>query len=645
MLFSYYRRPLFLLLAFYAGGILLFPDFFIRRPAPPPFPLPRSGALVEGRISAYPAAGPGGTRFALETEKIYGRPHRTGLMVYARDAGGASYGDRVAFLADLEVPPGAAVPGALDWADYLARRGITAQARARQLEVTARANRFLLLARGVRARALEAFEAAMPPEGAAVLAGVVLGEKRSVPPDLKAAFQDSGAMHLLVASGSNVGFVVAVVYFLCSRFGIKRRYSGLAALALAGFYVTAAGLDAPLVRAYLMFGAGLGAWLLRREAGAFHALTAAGLLILLASPASLFDAGFQMSFLAAYGLTVGTALWGRYLPGGAAGWAPGLLLVSFLAQLGLYPLLAAYFHKVSLVSLLSNMALVPAAGVAMALGFLLAVFAGTALVPALLAPAAKAFMGLFTGTVKFFAALPFASVRVAEPDGWFVGGFFLAAFVLLHAPLLGFRSYKLYAPLLAGALVMAAGRLPAFPAADSALYTGVLFGDSNTSSALIASGAGELYLLNPGVSGKKLADAVLARGTLRVEAVLLSSLEEKNYSGLEELAGLVRVRQVLLPYGPLPADLAALLGRLEQGGAGVRRVWAGENAAENVACGWDGYAPGYAGAGDRVWWEVGGIKLVRGGAGALRSGAGGAEVPAVRGAVVPIGAGQADKLL
>ncbi|MBI4351850.1 MAG: ComEC/Rec2 family competence protein [Elusimicrobia bacterium] len=610
MLFSYYRRPLFLLLLAYAGSIVLFRDFFVRPPEKPPFPLPRPGVLVEGRLSEYPAAAPGGLRFALETTAVYGRPFSTGLMVYARSVAGASYGDKVSFLADLEAPPGASVPGSLDWAEYLSGRGITAQARARELEVTGRANVLLRLARKFRYSALGAFEAGLKPEAASVLGGVVLGEKKSVPPDLKAAFQESGAMHLLVASGSNVGFVVAVVYFLCSRLGLRRRRAGLAALGLAGFYVVAAGLDAPLVRAYLMFSAGLCAWLLRREAGAFHALTAAALAILLFSPRSLFDAGFQMSFLAAYGLTAGLGAWGKHLRAGSwAGRALGLLAVSFFAQLCLYPLLAVYFHKISLVSLFSNMVLVPASGLAMALGFLLAFLSGTGFIFKGLAYAAGLFMEAFIGAVKFFAGLPFASMNVAEPSAWSVAGFFLLAFALVHAPLLGFRSRGF---LFSAALGLAlAGSDPFVKGLDPAPagYKAVLFGDSNTSCALLRVPAG-LFLVNPGVNGKKLADSVFVEGLRELEGVALTSLEEKNFSGLEELSKLAAVRNIFLPYGPLPAELKRVLAELEKAGARVYRVWPGERPAPGLgAAGWGNGGAGYSGRADILDWEIDALKI------------------------------------
>lgn len=638
MLLSHYRRPLFLLLLAYAAAIALLRGFFAGPPAPPPFGLPRSGVPAEGRVAAYPASGPGGERFPLEEVSLYGRPYAGGLMVYAPNGSPASYGDRVSFLADLETPPAASAPGALDWAGYLAGRGIAVQARARDLDVVAGAGPVIKLARRLRYGALEAFEKGLGPEAAAVLGGVVLGEKRAVPPDLKLAFQDSGAMHLLVASGSNVGFVVAVVYLLGSALGLRRRWAGLAALVLSGLYVLAAGFDAPLTRAYLMFAAGLLAFLARREPGAFHALTAAGLVILLLSPGALFDAGFQMSFLAAYGLTVGMGLWGRYLPRGPAGKAAGLLLVSFFAQLGLYPLLAAYFHKVSLVSLVSNMALVPAAGVLMGLGFLLAAAAGVPWLFKPLAFAAGLALKAFIGTVKFFAALPFASLTVAEPSGWFAAGYAVLAFALLHAPLLGFRRPRLYAAAAAGLALAAVGPLKARLAGPASGPEALLFGSGGARCVLVRAPKGEIYIVNPGAGGRKLADAVLGRGSATVEAVLLTSLEERNYRGLAELGALVRVRRVLLPYGQRPAALERALAGLRAGGSEIARLWPGEPGPAGASCSWDGFSPGYAGSGDRFGWTVAGVAVSRDGAYAeLGTGGSGGAASAEKGRVVALG--------
>jgi len=120
-----------------------------------------------------------------------------------------------------------------------------AQARAVDLETTGKAGVFIRLARFFRSSAQQTFARSLTPESAAVMDGLLLGDKKKVSAGLMTAFQDSGALHLLIAAGLKEGFVVGIVYFLCSRFGLKRKYSGMAAIAVSWFYVIAAGFDPP----------------------------------------------------------------------------------------------------------------------------------------------------------------------------------------------------------------------------------------------------------------------------------------------------------------------------------------------------------------------------------------------------------------
>ena len=105
-------------------------------------------------------------------------------------------------------------------------------------------------------------------------------------------------MHLLVASGSNVGFVTILIYFLCSLFIVSRYKKSFLALFFALIYTLIAGADAPLIRAYLMTLTSTIGFLLGRKSGLLQGLILAGFLILLFNPQSLFEAGFEMSFLA-----------------------------------------------------------------------------------------------------------------------------------------------------------------------------------------------------------------------------------------------------------------------------------------------------------------------------------------------------------
>lgn len=592
MRFSYYKRPLFILLVCWAAVILAFrvirpPSHNVSRDLPP---LPAAGVRLEGRVAQYPVHAGNLWRFAFEVSSVDGAAADTVVMAYAADMGGASYGDRAAFTAALGEPFNYAIPGNLDWRNYLAERGIKAEARGGRLEIIKKAPFPVRLAAAFRARALKIFEDNFTADQASVVAGVVLGEKKSVSEELRTAFQDSGAMHLLVASGSNVGFITFLVYFLCSKLKVGKKYSGLLALACAGFYVLVAGLEAPLVRGYVMFSAALAGYLLDRDSGVFQGLVIACLAILLVDPAALFDAGFQMSFIASYGITVGMTLWdGLIRLKGPALALVRILLVSFFAQAGLYPLMALYFHKVSLISIVSNVVLVPASGVIMGLGFATLVISW----PVKLFWAVKALTGFglaaFIRLIKWFAAFKYSSILVSPPSALTLAAVFCFVFVLLHAPLLGFRRRRLYAlaavPLLA---LSAAGFMP-----GKSLVS--VFSDSDTRSVLVRHGREGLFLVNPGISGRKLANSILHYGFREVEAVFVSTPARRNWSGLEELARLIRIKKIVLPYGARPPELEAALARLSAGGVQVERAW----PQDNLLFGGLEVRPDWPGAGDR----------------------------------------------
>jgi len=590
MLFSYYKRPLFILTVLYALIIIAFRPWFERRASGDALTLPLYGAEVEGVIKEYPIKYYGLWRLELETASVDSRPLKAGVMAYTGDLGGASLGDTVIFNGDLKKPFSNVVPGNLDWPRYLAARGINAEARAPCLSVKRKAFLPLRGAAAFRRTALSVFDTKLSSEAASVAGGVVIGEKKNISPELKTAFQDSGSMHLLVASGSNVGFVVIVTYFICASLGMKKKYSWPLALVAAGFYVTAAGFDPPLTRAYFMFGSGLAALLIERRPGVFQGLIIACLLILAFEPLALFDAGFQMSFAAAYGLSMGMTLWGERLRfKGLAGILTGLFAVSFFAQAGLYPLMAFYFHKISLMALVSNILLVPASGVIMGLGFLLVFSSKISVLYGFFSFFTQRALDLFILVVRFFAGFSFSAVRVSEPSAWSAAAFFVLVFIFLHAPLFNFKKKPVWAMFALALLLFGCGKF--FPPRSGAS----LFSDGKSAGFLLRAGNGGLFLVGAGLNGAKLSNAVLAAGARELKAILLPSLDEKDSSGLHELSGLVRVRRLLLPYGPLPDGLNCEVKKLSREGTDIIRFWPGDGVVLDgvkVSAQWPCYARG-----------------------------------------------------
>lgn len=218
-----------------------------------------------------------------------------------------------------------------------------------------------------------AFHARLGPVSAPLMAGLLLGDRPPRDAALAMDFRRSGAFHLLVASGTNVGFVVAL-WWAFVRWGLwwPRRWAMLSVPAVAFFYAGVAGNDPPVLRAAFMAGTIAVAAFARRWDRPLRVLCWSGVALVLARPEVLFQAGFQMSYAATAALLWGgsprsatekasrlSGLWVR---------VGQLWRASLAAQMALAPFLLYYFGRFSWVGIFTNLLAVPLAQLALALG-------------------------------------------------------------------------------------------------------------------------------------------------------------------------------------------------------------------------------------------------------------------------------------
>ncbi|GAJ08876.1 unnamed protein product, partial [marine sediment metagenome] len=118
---------------------------------------------------------------------------------------------------------------------------------------------------------------------------------------------------------------------------------------------------------------GLVAILLERDKHLYNSLALAALIILLLNPFTLFDVGFQLSFMATLGILYLTPHFLGYFrfskPRKFITYILTSLGVSAGALVGVYPIVAFYFNKISLIALISNILVVPQVAIIIALGF------------------------------------------------------------------------------------------------------------------------------------------------------------------------------------------------------------------------------------------------------------------------------------
>lgn len=205
---------------------------------------------------------------------------------------------------------------------------------------------------------------------ASFINGILLGTRQNIPDDLKEAFNKTGTTHILAISGYNImiiswAILEGLIYFF------RRRTAFWISVGVIILFVILTGASASVVRAATMglllsFAHGYG-----RLYDQKNSIILAGVVMIYHNPLVLvFDIGFQLSFLAVFGLTylypyINEKLWKVPKIGGLK----EVTLMTLSAQIAVAPLLIFYFGNFSFFSLPTNVLILPFIPVSMLFGF------------------------------------------------------------------------------------------------------------------------------------------------------------------------------------------------------------------------------------------------------------------------------------
>jgi competence protein ComEC len=544
--------------------------------------LPRV-ARVEARLAEQPTRWTAErARLLLEVERIDDEPRSGALQLTAYGPiPELAQGQRVAVEARLDRPVGFRNPGTFDHAAHLLRRGIAVVGTVRGSQITALDASAPPWPARVRRHALATLQAGLPPTSAALLAGLLLGERTDLPPDLDAAFRRAGVSHVLAVSGFNVALVGATVWALLTLGRAPRRVAALGAIVVVVGYAAVAGPQPSVLRAAFMAVLVLVAVLLEREAAVLNGLALAALVILMVRPADLQDPGFQLSFAATAGIVLAPLPRGRLA---------AAVAVSAAAQLAVLPIGLAHFNQVSVIGVLTNLAVVPLAGLATVLGLFAVAIAAVGATPAAwLLAAAWPILLLLRGAVAAAAAVPGAVLYLPAPGplaiACYVGALAagLAAWRLRGTHVRRTRGLAALAGALAAASILMT-LAPVLRSADGRLRVSVL--DVGQGDGIVVEGPdGRTVLVDAGAGGPYRLDAgerVVApflwnRGVLRLAAAVVTHDDADHAGGMGAIRRLFTVRE--------PWDGTAAGGPLALGGAVITPVPAasvGRNDAARV---------------------------------------------------------------
>jgi competence protein ComEC len=540
-----------------------------------------------------------------------------------------AYGQRIEIVARVRHPHNFNNPGSFDYAAYLARRNIfwtaTTSRNTAATVLPGRCGwRFMGAIFALRTAALDRIDRMYSKNDYAsgMMQAVLIGESVRLERVWTDDFRRTGTFHALVISGVHVTVLAAVLLFFLRLVPISELSALAATAAAAWLYALVSGFSAPVVRAAGGFTLYTLARACFRRARVMNLLAAVALLYLACDPLQIFDASFQLSFLAVAAIG---SLAAPLLESTTAPYARGLssisnpdldphlesrvaqfrveirlaaetlwlwtrmplrwaqeflslslrslffafemVMISASMQIGLALPMAEYFHRVSFTGLSANLLIVPAMNAVVPLGFM-AIFTGWRWTGSLAGALLR-----FSARVAGWHANLEPAWRVPDPPLWLVFAFGVA--LVACAVLIRHRTLKWPAITVVLGLFVLLLWQPWLGSHTAGLLELTAIDVGQGDSLLVVLPHGEIMLIDGGgrlVYGRQrksnldigedvVSPYLWSRGIRRIDVMIATHSHQDHIGGLFAVMSNFRPQELWTGANP-PPELEALARRL-----------------------------------------------------------------------------------
>lgn len=278
-------------------------------------------------------------------------------------------------------------------------------------------------------------------EERSVVAALTLGYRAELDPETTDYFASTGAMHVLAVSGLHVGLIYFILGFLLSALKRTKIGTSLYPVGLLTFlwiYAFITGFSPSVQRATVMFSFVIMGTVIGRPVNIYNSLSASALVLILLNPNVLFEVGFQLSYLAVFGIVLIQSklaaliiVKNKYLK-----WGWDLFTVSLAAQLATFPLGLLYFNQFPNLFWLSNFFVIPGATLIIWVTFGFFVLSPIPFISDLLAQLAHYITYAMVGALKLMSRLPNAvaeGIVITPLQTWIIYGILLTAIVFFFS--------------------------------------------------------------------------------------------------------------------------------------------------------------------------------------------------------------------
>ncbi|SHM17924.1 competence protein ComEC [Mucilaginibacter sp. OK098] len=322
------------------------------------------------KINNEPSLKNGWLRFTADVEETVNngkKAQSSGTLILSLkdNTSDLSYGDELLIPAKYNPVNQPFNPAEFNYKRYLANQNIYHQAflfpKQYELLATGKGNAIIGYSLQLRQHLVEKLKRNMRDTNAiAVASTLILGYKADLSNDVLQAYSKTGTVHVLSVSGAHVAVIYILLAFalgFLNRFKYGKLLKAIIIILLIWYYSLLSGFSPAVCRAAVMISMVVIGKTYSRYINTLNILAISAFGLLLYNPLYIVDVGFQLSYLAVFGLIVFQPLVYNWLKFKNK-WADKLWAacsVSIAAQVITFPLSAFYFHQFPVYFLVSNL--------------------------------------------------------------------------------------------------------------------------------------------------------------------------------------------------------------------------------------------------------------------------------------------------
>ncbi len=433
--------------------------------------------VITGTLTKAPERRSDKSRFLVETEQLRLKNATlpiSGKVLLAMPGSPPNEikpGDKIIAKTRLSRPRNHGVPGAFDYASYLANQKIWVTGwlsspyflrKIHDLQPASPPTKIRSFPEKIRQNIGLFIDEILPASTAGIYKAILIGDRAGIPPEITENYKAAGNIHLLAISGLHIGLLalflsVAIAWLLRHSETMLLRWSvwkttALISIPPLAIYALIAGFHTPVLRAIIMTYIFMGAIIWNRQGSIFNNLALAALILLTINPSDLFTVSFQLSFAAVGSIalilpqisalfqinnkdTKSTDKTKQAAPNKVKAFCLASILISFAASLGTAPLLAYHFNRISLISPISTLLIEPLLCFwSLILGLFACLFIPIPIIATGLFQAGGMGIQAANSITQLLAKLPFAFVWLPTPSIAVILAYYL--FLLLFFSLL-----------------------------------------------------------------------------------------------------------------------------------------------------------------------------------------------------------------